>query len=164
MLRQLCDEACNSVFIENSGVAQKWVATPFWSDSIVFNENRITSLIAALTLTLGINGPLRVHSHSAKYGAKTTKIKEKFRFHFHSVWMDFINNPISHEAPGERLSLLCNVCIIFRQMREFFKVEKEDMCQRRDDNVLTTMIDGKLSVHSNVAKTYYPSLHHCYYR
>ena len=49
-------------------------------------------------------------------------------------------------------------------MREFFKVEKEDTCQRRDDNVLTTMVDGKLSVHSNVAKTYYLSLHHCYYR
>ena len=31
---------------------------PSSSDSIVFNENRIASVIAALTLTLGINGPL----------------------------------------------------------------------------------------------------------
>ena len=34
------------------------VANPFWSNSIVFNENRITSIIAAVMLTLGINGPL----------------------------------------------------------------------------------------------------------
>ena len=34
------------------------VATPIWSDSIVFNENRIASVIAALTLTLSVNGPL----------------------------------------------------------------------------------------------------------
>ena len=61
MLRQLCDDACNFVFIENSGVAQKWVATPFWSDSIVFNENRIASVITALMLTLGVNGPLGVY-------------------------------------------------------------------------------------------------------
>ena len=60
-LRQLCDDACDSVFIENSGVARKWVATPFWSDSIVFNENRIASVIAAFTLTLGINGPLELN-------------------------------------------------------------------------------------------------------
>ena len=37
---------------------EKKVATPFWSDSIVFNENRIASIIAALMLTLGVNGPL----------------------------------------------------------------------------------------------------------
>ena len=30
-------------------VVQKWVPTPFWSDSIVFNENRIASLIAELS-------------------------------------------------------------------------------------------------------------------
>ena len=49
--------AYDSVLIENSGVPWKWVANPFWRDSIVFNENRITSVIAALTLTLSINGP-----------------------------------------------------------------------------------------------------------
>ena len=35
-------------FIENSGVAWKWVANPIWSDSIVINENRIASVVAAL--------------------------------------------------------------------------------------------------------------------
>ena len=39
--RQLCDDASVTVLIENNGVAGKWVATPFWSDSIVFNENSI---------------------------------------------------------------------------------------------------------------------------
>ena len=34
------------------------VETPFWSDSIVFNKNIITSVIAALTL--GVNGPLTI--------------------------------------------------------------------------------------------------------
>ena len=33
-------------------------ANPFWSNSIVFNENRIASVISALMMTLGINGPL----------------------------------------------------------------------------------------------------------
>ena len=37
---------------------EKWFATPFWSDSIVFNENSIASVIATLTLTLSVNGPL----------------------------------------------------------------------------------------------------------
>ena len=50
-------DATDSVLIGNSGVACKWVATPFWSDSIIFNENGIVSIIAALTLMLGINGP-----------------------------------------------------------------------------------------------------------
>ena len=54
---QRCDDACDSALIENSGVAWKWVANPFWSDSIVFNESRISSVITALTLTLGLNGP-----------------------------------------------------------------------------------------------------------
>ena len=54
---QRCDDACDFVLIENSGVASKWVANLFWSDFIVFNENRIASIIAALTLTLGVNGP-----------------------------------------------------------------------------------------------------------
>ena len=45
MLRPLCDDASNSVLIENNEVTQKWVATPFWSDFIVFNENNILSII-----------------------------------------------------------------------------------------------------------------------
>ena len=48
MLRQLCDDTSDSVLIEKNGVAWKLVATPFWSDAIVFNENRITSIIAEL--------------------------------------------------------------------------------------------------------------------
>ena len=44
-LRQLCNDASNSVLSENNGVAWKWVATLFWSDCIVFNENSITSII-----------------------------------------------------------------------------------------------------------------------
>ena len=33
---QLCDEASDVVVIENNEVAQKWIATPFWSDSCCF--------------------------------------------------------------------------------------------------------------------------------
>ena len=43
-LRQLCDDARNTVLIENNGVAQKWVATPFWSNSILFHKNTIASI------------------------------------------------------------------------------------------------------------------------
>ena len=32
---------------------------PFSSNSTVFNENRIANMIAALTPTLGVNGPLQ---------------------------------------------------------------------------------------------------------
>ena len=49
MLQQLCDDASNTVLTENNGVAWRWVATPFWSDSIVFNENSIASIIAELS-------------------------------------------------------------------------------------------------------------------
>ena len=40
------DDANNSVLVENNGVIWKWVATPIWSDFIVFNENTIASIIA----------------------------------------------------------------------------------------------------------------------
>ena len=58
MLQGLCNDTSNTVFIENNEDAQKWVATSFWSDSIVFNENSMYSLrhcrvVAALTLTFG---------------------------------------------------------------------------------------------------------------
>ena len=57
-VQQLCDDASDTVLIENNGVAPKRVATPIWSDSIVFNENSIASVITELlTLTLGVNGP-----------------------------------------------------------------------------------------------------------
>ena len=50
-LRELCDDASKSVLSENSGVTWKWVATVFLSDSIVFNENRTTIVIAELLET-----------------------------------------------------------------------------------------------------------------
>ena len=50
-LRELCDDASNSVLSENNGAAWKWVATVFWSDSLVFNENRIPIVIAELLET-----------------------------------------------------------------------------------------------------------------
>ena len=52
------NDAYDSVLIENNRVAPEWVCNPFSSDSTVFNETRIASVIAALMLTLGINGPL----------------------------------------------------------------------------------------------------------
>ena len=63
--RQRHDDACDSVLIENSGVTWKWVANPFWSESIVFNEKRIASIITLLMLTLGVNGPLVWTHHKA---------------------------------------------------------------------------------------------------
>ena len=57
MLWQLCDDASNTVLIENNAVAPELVLQPISSNSIVFNEKSITSVIAALTLTLGVNGP-----------------------------------------------------------------------------------------------------------
>ena len=56
--RQRCDDACDSVLIENNRVAPEWDCNPFSSDSTVFNEYRIASVKAALTRTLGVNGPL----------------------------------------------------------------------------------------------------------
>ena len=47
--RQLCNDASNSVPIENNGVTWKWVVTLSWSGSIVFNENSIARVIAALS-------------------------------------------------------------------------------------------------------------------
>ena len=41
-LRQLCDDASDTVFIENNGITRKGVANPFWSDSIAFNDSSIT--------------------------------------------------------------------------------------------------------------------------
>ena len=48
-LRQLCDEACDSVLIENNGVTPEWVCNLFSSDSTDFNENRVASVIAELS-------------------------------------------------------------------------------------------------------------------
>ena len=50
-----CDDSDN-VLIENK-VIQRWVATPIWSDSIVFNANSTVNVIAELSLTFGVNRP-----------------------------------------------------------------------------------------------------------
>ena len=44
----LFDDASHSILIENNGVAPDWACNLFSSDSIVFNENRIASVIAEL--------------------------------------------------------------------------------------------------------------------
>ena len=44
-LWELCNDASDTVLIENNGVTRKWVATPFWSDSIVFSMR--TGLLAS---------------------------------------------------------------------------------------------------------------------
>ena len=49
MLQELCNDASDTVLIENNGVASEWVATPFWSDSIVFNENSVANTIPELS-------------------------------------------------------------------------------------------------------------------
>ena len=48
-LRQLCNDASDSVLIENNGVALGWGYNPFSSDSIVLNDIRIASVIAELS-------------------------------------------------------------------------------------------------------------------
>ena len=40
-LRQLYDDACNSVLVENNRVTPEWGCNQFLRDSIVFNENSI---------------------------------------------------------------------------------------------------------------------------
>ena len=49
MLRQLSDDTCDSVLIENNGVAPEWGCNLFSSDSTDFNETRIASVIAELS-------------------------------------------------------------------------------------------------------------------
>ena len=62
-LQQLCDDASDSVLIENNGVTAEWGCNSFSSDSIVFNENRIVQphgrVVTALLLMLSVNGPFR---------------------------------------------------------------------------------------------------------
>ena len=45
MLRELCDNASDPVLIENNVVVPEWDCNSFSSDSIVFNENSIASVI-----------------------------------------------------------------------------------------------------------------------
>ena len=48
MLQQFCDDASDTVLIENSGVTPEWGCNPFSGDYIVFNENSIACMIAEL--------------------------------------------------------------------------------------------------------------------
>ena len=49
MLRQICNDAIDSIPIENNGVAREWGCNTFSSDSIVFIECSITSVTAKLS-------------------------------------------------------------------------------------------------------------------
>ena len=49
-LRQLCNNVSDTALIENSRVAPEWVCNPFLSDSIVFNENNIASIVTEVSL------------------------------------------------------------------------------------------------------------------
>ena len=40
-LRQLCNDASDTILIENNGVTPEWSCNSFSSDTIIFNENRI---------------------------------------------------------------------------------------------------------------------------
>ena len=57
--RQRCNDACDSVLIENNGVTPRMDLQPIFKQFTIFNENRIASVIPASTLRLGVNGPLR---------------------------------------------------------------------------------------------------------
>ena len=59
--RQCCDNASNTVLIENNRVALDWGCNPFLSASIVFNENSNCSVITVLTLAFGVNRSLGGH-------------------------------------------------------------------------------------------------------
>ena len=64
MLRQCCYDASDTALSENNVVAPDCEGggeTLFWSDCIVFNESSFARIIAALLLTLGVNGPLLRH-------------------------------------------------------------------------------------------------------
>ena len=55
MLQQLCNHASDTVLIGNNGVTRKRVATPIRTVSLSSRRN-----FTALTLTIGVNGPLNV--------------------------------------------------------------------------------------------------------
>ena len=73
-LWQLCNDASNTVLIKSNGVAWKWVATPFSTDSIVFNEKNIASVVIELSqhwlwrmvFTLGSDKDQRIDSLSLR--------------------------------------------------------------------------------------------------
>ena len=52
MLPELSNYACDSVLIENNGVAPEWGCNPFSSNAIGFNENSIPSVIASVVAAL----------------------------------------------------------------------------------------------------------------
>ena len=80
--RQCCDDACDSVLTENNGVAPEWSCNPFSSNSTVFNDNSMTSVIAALTLTLGVNGPLDPPSIKAHSKLRHSIVNQRERIEY----------------------------------------------------------------------------------
>ena len=63
MQSQRCIDASLTTVVEING--NKWshlrmACYSFWKDSILFNESCVASVIVALKLTLGVNGPLRI--------------------------------------------------------------------------------------------------------
>ena len=55
---QCCNDACDSVLIENNGVTPRMDLQPIFKQFTIFNENRIASVIPTLMLRLDVNGPL----------------------------------------------------------------------------------------------------------
>ena len=46
LMLQLCDDANDTILIENTGVAPDWTCNPFYSDSFVFIEKFMANVIA----------------------------------------------------------------------------------------------------------------------
>ena len=58
-LRQLCDDANDSVLIENNRVTAGWDFNSFLVTPLISMRIELSSLMAELSLTLSVNGPLR---------------------------------------------------------------------------------------------------------
>ena len=56
-----CENSTFSIlwmWVITNRVTSEWGCNPFWTDSFLFNEIYVASVIAALTLKLSVNGPL----------------------------------------------------------------------------------------------------------
>ena len=60
-LRQRCDDASDTVLMENNGVAPEWGCNQSLRDITVLCNCRV---VAMLMLTLGVNGPLEFESRN----------------------------------------------------------------------------------------------------
>ena len=62
--------------VKTMELLQNRVATPIWSNFIVFNKNSVASVIAALTLTVGVNtGIIQVHRVPLTASSVTTSMR-----------------------------------------------------------------------------------------